>query len=413
MKNENEIKEMIAKTASAIGLTEAEALARFDDICQKNNVSVQEEGMLCLNLWKEYYNSALRAQKNSMNTNATTSSGGFYKQAFGFFASLDEARDMLARKNEAVITDYRRDKDTSFSTGQVAVFTEVDGKYEGRMMRDGEELVKSMDKLPANHTDMDDGTYVTPLDTNDADWNKARYGKPLAVSEWRRSGVFIGEVDGKFGKFFFNYKGESTKDFTPKTFEFVHFDCILNSNDGTKIHGGKARTLESLVVNSSLADDDSRKEDTSDINMQDALMEYSEANFCPIVDLGQAHSMVMDKDYNDRFVFTDGDVTTVNMNQTKNGNRYFVLADFNSEFSLDDDNLTCWTPPHIEIDFGIGSKVVVVGRTSQGTDDEGNLRPISLNVNGILVTKARGGSPDEITHIEDDSDGFDDDWMPV
>ena len=203
--NENEIKEMIAKTASAIGLTEAEALAKFDDICQKNNVSVQDEGMLCLNLWKEFYNSALRAQKNSMNTNATTSSGGFYKQAFGFFASLDEARDMLARKNEAVITDYRRDKDTSFSTGQVAVFTEVDGKYEGRMMRDGEELVKSMDKLPANHTDMDDGTYVTPLDTNDADWNKAKYGKPLAVSEWRRSGIFIGEVDGKFGKFFSTY----------------------------------------------------------------------------------------------------------------------------------------------------------------------------------------------------------------
>ena len=129
--NENEIKEMIAKTASAIGLTEAEALARFDDICQKNSVSVQDEGMLCLNLWKEYYNSALRAQKTSMNTNATTSSGGFYKQAFGFFASLDEARDMLARKNEAVITDYRRDKDTSFSTGQVAVFTEVDGKVMG------------------------------------------------------------------------------------------------------------------------------------------------------------------------------------------------------------------------------------------------------------------------------------------
>tara|TARA_R110002020_G_scaffold395933_1_gene605951 strand:- start:420 stop:1646 length:1227 start_codon:yes stop_codon:yes gene_type:complete len=407
--NENEIKEMIAKTANAIGMSDADALARFEDICSKNSVSVSEEPMLALNLWKEFYNSALRAQKKDSNTGTTRSSGGFYKSAFGFFASLDEARDMLARKNETMIADYRRDRDTSFSTGQVAVFTDVDGKYEGRLTKDGQELVKVVETLPANHVDMDDGTYVVPLDTNDAEWNKSRYGKPLAKSEWRRSGIFIGEVDGRMGKYFFNYKGDSTKDFTPKTFTFVHFECILNSNDNSKIHGGKSRTLESLVYNDEL----STETQLPEYNVQDALMEYSEGNFSPIIDLDAAHSTVMDKDYNDRFVFTDGDVTTVNMNPTKNGNRYFVLADFNSEFSLDDDNLTCWTPPHIAIEFGIGSKVVVVGRTSQGTDEDGNLRPVSLNVNGILVTKARGGSPDEITHIEDDSDGFDDDWSPV
>ena len=397
------------KTATAIGMTDTDALVRFDDICQKNSVSVSEEPMLALNLWKEFYNSALRAQRTT--TNATTNSGGFYKQAYGFFASLDEARDMLARKNEMIVNDYRRDRDNTFNEGLVAVFTEVDGKYEGKMVRDEQEVVKIMASLPENHVDLEDGTYVVPLDTNDADWNKARYGKPLPKSEWRRSGVFIGEVDGRMGKYFFNYKGESTKDFCPDTFTFVHFDCILNSNDKNKIHGGKARTLSSLVINSELSDED--RKDTTGVNMLDVLMEYSESNFTPIIDLGQAHNMVMDKEYNDRFVFTDGDVTTVNMNPTKNGNRYFVLADFNSEFSIEDDNLTCWTPPHIGIDFGIGSKIVVVGRTSQGTDDEGNLRPISLNVNGIYVTKARGGSPDEITHIDDDDDGFDDDWMPV
>jgi len=411
--NENEVREMIAKTANAIGMSDADALARFDDICQKNAVVVSDEPRLALNLWKEFYNNALRAQKKTTDTDTPRSSGGFYKQAFGFFVSLDEARDMLARKNETIVADYRRDKDTSFSTGQVAVFTDSDGKYEGRLMRDEQELVKVIEKLPANHVDMEDGTYVVPLDTNDAEWNKSRYGKPLGESEWRRSGVFIGEVEGRMGKYYFNYKGESTKEFTPKTFTFVHFDCIINSNDGSKIHGGKKRTLESLVYNSELSDDDTRKQDTSDINMQDALMEYSEGNYCPIIDLDASHAGVMSKEYNDRFVFTDGDVSTINMNPTKNGNRYFVLADFNSQFSLDDADLTCWTPPHIAIEFGAGSKVVVVGRTSQGTDDDGNLRPVSLNVNGILVTKARGGSPDEITHIEDDSDGFDDDWSPV
>ena len=92
------------------------------------------------------------------------------------------------------------------------------------------------------------------------------------------------------------------------------------------------------------------------------------------------------------------------------------MSDYNLENVADfswDDSITCWTPPHIEIDFGTGSNVVVVGRTSQGTDEDGNLRPISINVTGILVTKARGGSPEEITNIDENDDDFDDDWMPV
>ena len=258
--NENEVRQAIAKTADAIGYTEAEALARFEDICSKNNVNVSEEPMLALNLWKEFYNNALRAQKNTTTANTSGSSGGWYKTAFGYFVSVDEARDMLAMQNERIVADYRRDRDGTYNLGQVAVFTPTDdGKYEARMVREGEELMKVMVSLPANNVDMEDGTFVVPLDTNDAEWNKARYGKPLPASEWRRSAVFIGEVEGNMGKYYFNYKGPSCKEFNPKTFEWVHFECIINSSDGTKIHGGKAHTLGSLVYNSELADDDSRK----------------------------------------------------------------------------------------------------------------------------------------------------------
>ena len=151
--------------------------------------------------------------------------------------------------------------------------------------------------------------------------------------------------------------------------------------------------------------------------MRESLMEYSGDNFFAVVDLELAHNELQNKtNYNDRYIFTDGQVTTVNMNPTKNGNRLFHMSDYNLENVADfswDDSITCWTPPHIEIDFGTGSNVVVVGRTSQGTDEDGNLRPISINVTGILVTKARGGSPEEITHIDENDDDFDDDWMPV
>jgi hypothetical protein len=60
----------------------------------------------------------------------------------------------------------------------------------------------------------------------------------------------------------------------------------------------------------------------------------------------------------------------------------------------------------VEIEFGIGSSVVVVGRTSQGTDEEGNLRPVTINVSGLLVQKARGGSPDDIEQNEEESEWF-------
>lgn len=416
--NENEVRQAIAKTADAIGYTEAEALARFEDICSKNNVNVSEEPMLALNLWKEFYNNALRAQKNTTTANTSGSSGGWYKTAFGYFVSVDDARDMLAMQNERIVADYRRDRDGTYNLGQVAVFTPTDdGKYEARMVREGEELMKVMVSLPANNVDMEDGTFVVPLDTNDAEWNKARYGKPLPASEWRRSAVFIGEVEGNMGKYYFNYKGPSCKEFNPKTFEWVHFECIINSSDDTKIHGGKAHTLGSLAYNSELADDDSRKKDMSSVDMRESLMEYSGDNFFAVVDLELAHNELQNKtNYNDRYIFTDGQVTTVNMNPTKNGNRLFHMSDYNLENVADfswDDSITCWTPPHIEIDFGTGSNVVVVGRTSQGTDEDGNLRPISINVTGILVTKARGGSPEEITHIDENDDDFDDDWMPV
>ena len=61
----------------------------------------------------------------------------------------------------------------------------------------------------------------------------------------------------------------------------------------------------------------------------------------------------------------------------------------------------------MDIDFGIGSNVVVVGRTSQSTDMEGNLQNVTINVTGLHVLKSRGGSPDAIEfNEEEETDWF-------
>ena len=60
----------------------------------------------------------------------------------------------------------------------------------------------------------------------------------------------------------------------------------------------------------------------------------------------------------------------------------------------------------MNIDFGIGSQITIVGRTSQGTDEDGNLRPISINVNGLLVMDKRGGDVSHEEVVEDNLDWF-------
>ena len=131
--------------------------------------------------------------------------------------------------------------------------------------------------------------------------------------------------------------------------------------------------------------------------MQDELMARSENNYCALIDLDRYHSSVTEKVYADRFVFTDGTVSSVNLNATANGNRIVNVTDLNA---------TCWIPAHMNIDFGIGSQITIVGRTSQGTDEDGNLRPISINVNGLLVMDKRGGDVSHEEVVEDNLDWF-------
>jgi hypothetical protein len=98
------------------------------------------------------------------------------------------------------------------------------------------------------------------------------------------------------------------------------------------------------------------------------------------------------------------------MTPTANGSRIITLDDLNTDFDFDNEGwsgTTCWVPKHIEVDFGIGSNVIVVGRTSQPRDTDGNMQNVSINVTGLHVLKARGGSPETIDFVEED----DTDWF--
>ena len=77
-----------------------------------------------------------------------------------------------------------------------------------------------------------------------------------------------------------------------------------------------------------------------------------------------------------------------------------------SELSILIDNGTATTGSPVPY-FKVGSSVVVVGRTSQRTDDEGALESCTINVTGLLVTDNRGKSMDTVEiPVEEDTDWF-------
>tara|TARA_R110000868_G_scaffold67366_9_gene200054 strand:+ start:675 stop:1895 length:1221 start_codon:yes stop_codon:yes gene_type:complete len=406
MKMDEIIMKEITKAAEVLDMSQDDVLAKFNDICTQNNIDMAKEELLARGLFRQWFTSVKTMQKKA----PTTTTGGFFKNAFGFFVALDEARDMMEMSRTRITNEYRRDAEVTYNLGKVAVCTVVENGVEIRMMRKGEEVIKVLSSLPTNHVELDNGQFIVPIDTTEmyGTTPNTNFNKPLPKSEFRRSGVFIGEVDGVMGKYFFNYKGVHTKDFNPKTFEFVHFICILNSRDATKIHGATDKTLASLMYNSDLDDADEKKINVS-VNMQDELMARSENNYCALIDLDRYHSSVTEKVYADRFVFTDGTVSSVNLNATANGNRIVNVTDLNADFDYSDgfnNGTTCWIPAHMNIDFGIGSQITIVGRTSQGTDEDGNLRPISINVNGLLVMDKRGGDVSHEEVVEDNLDWF-------
>ena len=113
-----------------------------------------------------------------------------------------------------------------------------------------------------------------------------------------------------------------------------------------------------------------------------------------LVNLENYHNTVKTLPAKERIVVTDGNVTNMNMNPNKTGNRTLFISDINADFDYENDGYSstpCWVPPHIDIDFGIGSHVMILGRTSQSMNQEtGQLRQVSINVFGVVVLDKRG-----------------------
>ena len=232
------------------------------------------------------------------------------------------------------------------------------------------------------------------------------YGKPLPKEQFRRSGIFFGSVAGEeMRPYFFSYKNQGGIDFAPNTFEWVHFICVAGSN-GTDIYGATDTTLKSLMLNSNIDPESDAYRDMTGFSFENCLKEHFEKHITALVEIDKAHILLQSNPSKERFVITDGTVCNMNMTPTKNGNRIINITDLNAEVDFESDSMTtCWIPEHIDLDFGIGSTVIVIGRTSQRMVD-GQTEPTTINVAGVLCIERVGSPVESAQPVEKDFDWF-------
>ena len=127
-----------------------------------------------------------------------------------------------------------------------------------------------------------------------------------------------------------------------------------------------------------------------------------------IVSLGSLdteHIQRLAQPSSERYVITDGTVSQMVMTPTANGNRILTLTDLDVEIDYESGQeltTTCWIPPSMNLDFGIGSTVTVVGRTSKRSSEDGD-EPVTINVSGLYVNERLGSPVAPQTEVSEDS----------
>ncbi len=396
-----QIKKEVENSAQYLNMTVEEAIEKYTAICAENNTEAGDG----LGLWRNYAAQNARREKQGEKTN--TGSNSLTKQCFGFFVSLEAPRDMMSWNRNKAKEEYNRDSDNALNEGHVAVATKnALGKWMISRNYDGEYQERMVADLPEGAEEMPDGVMVIPLDNTKTYMNggeNKQYGKPLPLEQMRRSGIFYGSVDGAEMKAYqFGYKNKGGIEFTPDCYDFVHFIGIPSA-DGNSLYGMTMATKDSLIRNDDLDPENSDYRDMGDVDFVEQLNLNFESHMVELVEIDRAHITRQTLPSKDRFVITSGTVCNMNMMPTSNGNRILNLTDLNAEFDYDNESnmTTCWIPEHLNIDFGIGSTIVVIGRTSQRLVD-GVADPVTINVSSILVTEKRG-APVEVDAPQEES----------
>ena len=388
----------VNKATQILGLPIEEVNEKWESIVKDNDLNLDNEieVNLGLSMFRQWFSGMKRVQESGA-TPKTGTGGSLVKTGFGVVVALEEARDFEDYNRSQLQAEYLRDRNLAFNASKFAYADELDGGNYKISQIINNELVERTEnakgnpysELPESVMEVE-GRMIIPLDDRKDGWDgkpSKTYGHPKPLSNWRRTIHFIGEAgDGNVKYWRIMAKDSNAQDWSVNAGQFLNIDLIWSEEKGEAYP--VQTTLETVVYNSELP---TPKETGS---LSDLVAEHLKEKISHLVNLETYHNSVANNPTKTRVVVTDGNVINMNMNPNANGNRTLMVSDINADFDYDSDgyaSTTCWIPPHIDIDFGIGSHVLIVGRTNQSRNQETQeLRQVSINMFGVIPLERRG-----------------------
>ena len=413
------ILEELKALGNRVSMKEEEIVAKYNEIATQNGLDMEQprSSMIALTLTRNFVRGAIRGKSS---TNKST----FGNSGFGFFVGIEQARDVQEWRRRNIMSRYNADSNDVFNNGDIAEIREVaDDVYEKSQMVNGEVETKNIPSVPNAAMEVvkgdDVNTWIVPLDNvkafSSGDANK-RYGKPLPAEEYRLRAHFIGrKEDGEFQYWTLGLKNDDAKNFSCDTFRWVHLFGLFNE-DRDAVYGIRGKTLDGLTYNDVMDPDGDEFVDSAGLSMEDLLVEHMGGYIADLFEIENYHDSIRNEP-GMKLVVTDGIVSSMNLTPNeKTGNRTMWVepADANYGFESEDvpDSTPVWIPSYLSIDFGVGSDVIIVGRTNQTQkkDENGNVledewNPVSINLYGVYPRVALGNA--EVPEIDSEENDID------
>ena len=385
--------------ATRLSIEVGEMNEKYVEIGGSNNLDLEDERqqLVALTLTRNYVRGRLASNR--------TTKTSFGNAGTGFFVGIEPARDVMEWKRKNVLSKFNSDSSQALKDEILAEVTLTEGgAYEKTQVKNGEWDTRVIPQLPASAMEVGEDHWIVPVDPvkswASGDTNK-NYGKPLPKEEYKLRAHFIGmKEDGDIQLWAVQLKNEQAKNFNVETFRWTTIYGLFNE-ERNAIYGIRNKTLESLNYLDVLDEEDPRWVDVSGESMEDILVEHMAEYVADMIELDSYHELISQQQ-GLRLVVTDGIVTSMNLTPNeRSGNRVIWVepVDANYGFDVDDipESTPIWVPSHVDINFGVGSDVIIVGRTNQtqkkdesGSPIDGEYNPVTINLYGVYARSATG-----------------------
>jgi len=401
----------LVSLAKRLQIEEEEMSAKYAELALSNNLDLEDERqqLMAMSLTRQYVRSRLAS-------NRSNSQQSFGAMVTGFFVGIEPVRDIMEYKRKNVRSRYNADASQALTDGLVAEIVLEDGEYKKTQVKNGEWETKVVPHVHDAAIEINEETWIVPIDAvrtwQSGDTNK-NYGMPLPKEQHQVRAHFIGQrEDGETQLWTVQLKNEMAKNFRADTFRMLTFYGLPNE-ERNAIYGIRNKTLETLTYIDILDEDDPRWFDTSSFNYEDSLVENMGEFVTDLMDIEAYHQEIQTQQ-GLKIAITDGIVTSMNLKVNENtGNRVIWIEPLDANYGFEDEDMPestpVWVPSHVDIDFGVGSDIVVIGRTSQsqkkdesGYPIDGEYNPVSINLYGLNV-RLGTGLEEAIDTSDDDS----------